>query len=292
MHFLANAHPIQDIVSPCQDLLNINREQMAETVLQSDRVGTSVRWAMLALGVVGPLSGLLAGFGVARGLSRSIYQLSVRVHDMTRKLDQTVASVSLPADGDMQHLDKQLQYVVRRVEQVAEDCQRHEREMLRAEQLSAVGQLAASVAHEVRNPLTGVKLLVEAALRPHNRQPLSEEDLTVIHGEVVRLEQTVQCFLDFARPPAPQRAICDLREMVTQAVELVRARARQQQVAVEIALATSGLRQRPGLAAYRWTVANCGRSWSTCSSTPWTPCPAAAAWKSSWPPRPRRFNSR
>jgi len=75
---------------------------------------------------------------------------------MTRKLDQTVGTVTLPADGDVLHLDKQLQHVVQRVEQVAEDYQRHQREMLRAEQLSAVGQLAASVAHEVRNPLTGV----------------------------------------------------------------------------------------------------------------------------------------
>ena len=87
---------------------------MTETVRESDRVGTLIRWAMLALGVMSPLSGLLAGYGVARGLSRFIYQLSVRVHDMTRKLDQTVASVTLPANGDVQHLDKQLQYVVQR----------------------------------------------------------------------------------------------------------------------------------------------------------------------------------
>jgi len=50
----------------------------------------------------------------------------------------------------------------------------------------------------------------------------------------VRLEQTVQCFLDFARPPAAQRSACDLRDSVAQAVELVRARSRQQGVAVEV----------------------------------------------------------
>jgi signal transduction histidine kinase len=233
-HTLADAHPIRHVVEPCQELLRINREQMAATVQENDRVGGSVRLAMLGLGLAGLVSGSMAGFGITRGLSRSIYQLSVRVHDMTRKLDRTVASVSLPADGDILHLDRQLQYVVQRVEEVAEECQRHDREMLRAEQLSAVGQLAASVAHEVRNPLTGVKLLVEAALRPHKRQPLTEEDLAVIHGEVVRLEQTVQSFLDFARPPAPNRSVCDLREVVGQAVELVRARARQQKVAVEV----------------------------------------------------------
>ena len=89
------------------------------------------------------------------------------------------------------------------------------------------------MAHEVRNPLTSVKLLVESALNSKNRKPLSEQDLQVIHAEVVRLEQTVQSFLDFARLPTPRRSIVDLREVVNQAVELVRARARQQQVEIE-----------------------------------------------------------
>ncbi len=234
LHTLDEDHPIRYVADPVRELIRINREQIAETVQENDRVGGLVRLAMISLGIVGPLSGLVAGYGIARGLSRSIYQLSVRVHDMTRKLDQTVGSVTIPAEGDISHLDRQLQYVVQRVEQVAEEVQRHEREMLRAEQLSAVGQLAASVAHEVRNPLTGIKLLVEAALRPRNPQPLTQEDLGVIHGEVVRLEQTVQCFLDFARLPAPRQAVCDLREVVGQALELVRARCRQQNVTVEV----------------------------------------------------------
>jgi signal transduction histidine kinase len=54
--------------------------------------------------------------------------------------------------------------------------------------------------------------------------------LEVIHGEVLRLEQTVQCFLDFARLPAPRRSICDLWTVVNQAADLVRAHAQQQQV--------------------------------------------------------------
>ncbi len=104
----------------------------------------------------------------------------------------------------------------------------------RSEQLAAVGQLAAGVAHEVRNPLTSIKMLVEAALRRPAGKGLTREDLEVIHAEVKRLEGTVQGFLDFARPPRPQRAPCDLRAAVTQSVELVRARARQQGVSIDV----------------------------------------------------------
>src|SRR5262249_33614021 len=105
---------------------------------------------------------------------------------------------------------------------------------LAADHCSAGGQLAASVAHEVRNPLTAVKMLVEAALRPRNRKPLTPDDLQVIHGEIARLEQTVQGLLDFARLPTPQRSLGDLREVVAQAVELVQARANQLRVKITV----------------------------------------------------------
>jgi signal transduction histidine kinase len=120
------------------------------------------------------------------------------------------------------------------LEAVAGRLQQQQRELLRTEQLSAVGQLAAGVAHEIRNPLTGIKLLVEAAARQKNPRPLDAEDLRVIHGEVAKLEQTVQNFLTFARLPAPLRAPCDLREVISQASELVRGRAGQQHVEVVV----------------------------------------------------------
>ena len=91
--------------------------------------------ALLLLGLGGPVSGLIMGYGIARGLSRSIYRLSVRVQDMAQHLDQDVASVSVPADGDMPSLERQLQRVVGRVEEVLERLQGQQQEMLRAEQL-------------------------------------------------------------------------------------------------------------------------------------------------------------
>jgi signal transduction histidine kinase len=231
---LIDAHPIKHVVNTCQELVAVNKRMIDRTAQESDRLGGQTRLALLLLGLGAPISGLIIGFGVARGLSRSIYRLSVRVQDMAHRLDQDVASVSVAADGDIRNLDKQIEHVVECVEEVAERLQRHQRDMLRAEQLSAVGQLAASVAHEVRNPLTSVKMLVDSVLRTQNRKPLTLDDLKVIHGEVLRLEQTVQSFLDFARPPAPQRTTCDVREIIAHSVELIRARARQQQVAVEV----------------------------------------------------------
>jgi two-component system, NtrC family, sensor histidine kinase HydH len=235
---LADAHPVAYVVEPCQELLRLNKEAMRSTALESSADSTRARIAMLLLGLAGPAGGVAIGYGVARGLSRSIYQLSVRVQNMAQRLDQDITSVNIAAEGDIQKLDHQLQHVVRRVEEVAQRVQQHQHDMLRAEQLSAVGQLGASVAHEVRNPLTSIKMLVDSALRTKNGKPLTQVDLHVIRDEIARMEQTVQGLLDFARLPAPQLSTFDLRDLIAHATELVRPRARQQ--GVEIAVRSGG----------------------------------------------------
>lgn len=233
---LTNPQKMHIVIDPSQELVRLNRERMEQVSEETRAAGDRTNLALLLLGLAGPVSGIVLGYGVARGLSRSLYRLSVRVQDMAQHLDRDVGSVSVVADGDLHNLDQQLQYIVHRVEEVAERLQQHQRELIRAEQLSAVGQLAASVAHEVRNPLTGIKMLVDSALQSKNSKPLNLEDLQVIHREIVRLEQTVQGFLNFARLPAPQRSLCDLRNVVKQAAELVGARARQIKVEIRLHL--------------------------------------------------------
>jgi signal transduction histidine kinase len=228
-----DAHPIQDVVDSCNDLLALNQSAMQQIAQDSEDASQHARILLLLAGIGGSLGGLVMGVGVTRGLNRSILQLSVRIQDIAQRLDQDVGSVKILAAGDLRSLDHDLQHVLRRVEEVTERMQQHQREMLRAEQLAAVGQLAASVAHEVRNPLTAVKMLISLADRPNKPKPLSADDIRVIHREISRLEGTVQNLLDFARLPTPQRRNADLRDVADPSLELVRGRARQQNVEID-----------------------------------------------------------
>jgi two-component system sensor histidine kinase HydH len=230
----ADAHPVQPLLQSCNKLLDAARETMNNTARSSEDVGARTRAVLIALAVLGPLGGSLAGYGVARALSRTIAQLRIRIEDVHARLDQEAGAVEFGGLRGGADLNRQFDRLAERVGEMVGQFQRQQQEILRAEQLAAVGRLAASIAHEVRNPLTSMKLLVGAALAGDEENALTTEDLRVIHREIGRLERTVQGLLDFARPAAPRRAATDLRAVAAQALDLVRARAQQQGVALDL----------------------------------------------------------
>jgi signal transduction histidine kinase len=145
-----------------------------------------------------------------------------------------LGSVTLKEEGDLPALQLQMQGLIQEISRTVEQLQQREHEILRAEQLAAVGQIAAGVAHELRNPLTAIKMLVQTGLEGQAPSGLAAEELTVIEQSIRRMEQYIQIFLDFARPPRAERRRTDLVEVVRRAVALVEGRARRQKVDVSM----------------------------------------------------------
>jgi signal transduction histidine kinase len=196
------------------------------------------RWLLPGLVIVGILSslnGIFLGYSVARRLRRSVYQLSVSVRDAASRLGQDSPLVTLTEDGDLRTINKQMKAVVREIETVVSRLQQREREVLRADQLAAVGQLAAGMAHELRNPLTAVKMLVQTNHEEAERRGVPAEDLTLIEQEIRRMERCLQEFLDFARPPKLERKPLDLAAVIDRSLALVAGRARKQNIEIEFA---------------------------------------------------------
>ena len=209
------------ILTHTRKYLDLNEQQLVRSSDANRGIAGRLAWGLLLLGTCGAVAGVVVGYGVARGIGRTILQLSLPIRDVAGQLGHVLGPIAISADPDFGDLGRVLQLVSRRVTKVIEQLHESQRAALRAEQLAALGQLAAGLAHELRNPLMSMKILVQSGFERDGGRSLDHDDLVVLETEITRLEQLVQALLDFARPPELNKQRVDLNEIVEQSVKLV-----------------------------------------------------------------------
>lgn len=109
-------------------------------------------------------------------------------------------------------------------------------ETLRLDRLASLGKLAAGIAHEIRNPLTGISLLLDDL---HDRAPLSISERELLRkalDEIERMERLITSLLSFAAPPRAELRSGDLSAAVASLVLLVRRPCEKQGVMLKLGL--------------------------------------------------------
>ncbi|HET6892464.1 MAG TPA: ATP-binding protein, partial [Pyrinomonadaceae bacterium] len=125
-----------------------------------------------------------------------------------------------------------------------EDCRlveenvRLERRVAEGERLAALGQMAAAVAHEIKNPLSAIKSIAQVMREDERLDAEYARDLSLIVGETDRLSQSVTQLLSFARKEAPEDLPLKADELVRSVVELFKANAGEQQIKLETSIET------------------------------------------------------
>lgn len=94
-------------------------------------------------------------------------------------------------------------------------------QLFQSDKLASLGRLAAGVAHEINNPLTGVLTYSSFLLKRTQNQPELQEDLKVIVRETLRSREIVKSLLDFARQSVPKKSEANLTEIIDRAVSVV-----------------------------------------------------------------------
>jgi two-component system, NtrC family, sensor histidine kinase HydH len=108
------------------------------------------------------------------------------------------------------------------LEQVYTELRQKIDQMKKAERLSAVGQLAASLAHEIRNPLASISGAAGILKRGHATTANTDECLGILEKESQRLNKLLTNFLDFARPRLPRYQQVDLGNLIESVASIAR----------------------------------------------------------------------
>ncbi len=151
------------------------------------------------------IGALFAAFGKMAG------QLKARQYSLEEKVDMTEAEL------------KEADVKLKKTEEAA----------ARSERLAALGRLAAGVTHEIRTPLTSLKLFLQSVKDDIEISPESTEDYRIATSQISRIEATINRFLDFAKPQEPVFSFIDIEQLIDEALQVVQPRAIQQEIMVK-----------------------------------------------------------
>lgn len=175
--------------------------------------------ATLAVAALGTLAFAAVAWLIARRFARPIEALGAAARGIGEDLTRAVPRLGV---GEVAQLADELEAMRLRLVAAAEAARR-------AERLATLGTFAATVAHEVRNPLTAVRLSVQMLRAEHPGEP----DLPRIEEELERLDLVVDEVLSYARGMRCEPAATELRGVADDVVRLLARQASHAGVALE-----------------------------------------------------------
>jgi two-component system, NtrC family, sensor kinase len=148
----------------------------------------------------------------------------IRISRRSQELDELVDSFNLMRERlkeAVDELNNMQQTLENKVEQRTRQLQAAQQKLVRSDRLASLGQLSASVAHEINNPVSGVlnlSMLLERLMAngsyPPGREAEFSRYLSLISSETARVGRIVSDLLAFSRGSKPQRAPADLNKLI------------------------------------------------------------------------------
>ena len=200
-----HAHPEDQKILGVLDV-NLSMER-------ADRQISSSRWVLLGLAGLAIVSGSLIIWWLNREL---VVRPVAALVEGTRRVaaGDLTTTIAVTAKHELADLAKAFNAMTQQLSET-------QRQLTQADKLASVGRLAAGVAHEINNPLTGVLTYASLLAKRFEGDPEAREDLEVILRETKRCRSIIRELLDFARPTAPARKATDLNEVVRHSVAVV-----------------------------------------------------------------------
>lgn len=139
-------------------------------------------------------------------------------------------------NDDVGQLGRQFNEMIRQLAENRAEIERlHQFEMARAEHLATIGELAAGLAHEIRNPLAGIAGVIEVIGRELPQDSSSRAVLPEVQNEIQHIQAILNDLLAYARPRSPEFHPADLNATVEQAVFLARQQVRTKPIEITLA---------------------------------------------------------
>lgn len=207
------------IYDKCEELLSINEKLIAITSYKIQEDNRTSNIIINSLAISGALIGILLSLLIARGITHRIDKLVLQLKTATG--DEVLGKIDISPESEFDNLDIEIKKLIEKVNKINTDLERNQQLLIRSEKLAVLGKLAASLAHEIRNPLTAIKMLVFSIHEETKKDAYLENDFDIIIKEINRIENFIENFLKFAKPPKPNFKLTTVNEIIKSPLDLL-----------------------------------------------------------------------
>jgi signal transduction histidine kinase len=113
-----------------------------------------------------------------------------------------------------------------------DELKEYQKQLIFSERMRSLGELAAGLAHEIKNPLSSIKSSVEVIEGTVNKDSPVREFLGILSKETSRLNKVVTTFLSFAKPANPELLPCKIEEIIEPVMKLIGTELKKNNVSV------------------------------------------------------------
>jgi two-component system NtrC family sensor kinase len=148
-------------------------------------------------------------------------KIPVRSDDELGQLAESFNSMTLALRNSREELREWGQVLEQKVETATRELHLAQAEAARSEKLASVGLLAAGIAHELNNPLTGVLTFSHLVRKALPDDSPEAEDLDLVIQETKRCAAIIRRLLDFAREKTPEKKFSDINKLIEETTQLI-----------------------------------------------------------------------
>jgi two-component system NtrC family sensor kinase len=229
--YITAYEPLRDILGNVVGMLYVG-------ILEKPYTDMRRRIGLTFLGIAG--AGIALAGGISYLLSRSVLGPVKHLAEGARRLacgelEYRVQVESSDEIGSLcESFNRMAESLLDRDRQLMENTQR---QLTQSEKLASVGRLAAGVAHEINNPLTGVLTFGHLLLDEPELSEGVKRDIQVIVDETTRCREIIRNLLDFARETEPECRPVDINDLIRKTLDIVRNQSMFQDIAIHERLA-------------------------------------------------------
>ncbi len=158
--------------------------------------------------------------------------VSIRTHDELGELSESFNNMIAELKHSRDAIEQWTQTLERRVQERTQELQQVQDQLIHAGKMAALGELAAGVAHEINNPLTGVLTFSSLLLKKVDETHPWRKDLETIVQQTSRCRNIVKGLLDFARQRKPDKKQWDIHTLIERTISLVEKQAPFQDIRI------------------------------------------------------------